>query len=200
MARKRETSSGEEADQSPEGPSGADSAELADAEDGPDRPRRTVVDLDAIKDVLALMESHQLTEFELEQPEFRIRLCKGGRANAVAGAPPLTPHPPAHEPHPAAPAAAAATETEGATPVTSPMVGTMYRAPSPDAKSFVEVGDHVTEDTVVCLIEAMKVMNEIKAEVEGEVVTFLVENGEPVEFGQPILLVRLAAKPAANRT
>jgi acetyl-CoA carboxylase biotin carboxyl carrier protein len=70
------------------------------------------------------------------------------------------------------------------------MVGTFYRAPGPDAAPFVEVGDRITKSTVVCIVEAMKVMNEIKAEADGEILEILVQNGEPVEFGQPLFLVR----------
>jgi len=79
---------------------------------------------------------------------------------------------------------------EGALEIKSPMVGTFYRAPSPDADPFVQVGDRVDAETTVCIIEAMKVMNEIKAETEGEIVKVLAENGEPIEFGQPLFLVK----------
>ena len=85
--------------------------------------------------------------------------------------------------------AAAAAEEPGTEAVTSPMVGTFYRAPKPDADHFVELDDEVEEDSVLCIIEAMKVMNEIKAEHKGQVVKILVENGEPVEYGQPLFLI-----------
>ena len=84
---------------------------------------------------------------------------------------------------------------ENTVEITSPMVGTLFRAPSPDVEVFVNEGDTVTADTVVCIIEAMKVMNEIKAEVEGEVVRILIENGESVEYGQPIMVVRPSSSP-----
>jgi len=97
---------------------------------------------------------------------------------------------------PAAPAAAPAGEPAPAAPAgptfDSPMVGTFYRSPSPDAGPFVSVGERVTAETVVCIIEAMKVMNEIQAEFPGEILEVLVENGEPVEFGQPLFLVKKA--------
>ena len=89
----------------------------------------------------------------------------------------------------AAPAEDAAAEPEGKV-ITSPMVGTFYRTPSPDADPFIRVGDRVEEDTIVCILEAMKVMNEIPAEAVGEIAEVLVENGEPVEFGQPLFLLR----------
>src|SRR5205823_1945740 len=88
-----------------------------------------------------------------------------------------------------APAPAAAKEARGLE-IPSPMVGTFYRSPSADASPYVEVGDKIGKDTPVCIVEAMKVMNEIKAEVEGEILEILVQNGEPVEFGQPLFLVR----------
>ncbi|MEM7014754.1 MAG: acetyl-CoA carboxylase biotin carboxyl carrier protein, partial [Verrucomicrobiota bacterium] len=75
-------------------------------------------------------------------------------------------------------------------PITSPLVGTFYRSPSPEASSFVEVGSHIDVDQVLCIVEAMKVMNEIKSDVAGEVLEVLVENGEPVEYGQPLFLVK----------
>jgi len=83
-----------------------------------------------------------------------------------------------------------APESEETVEIASPMVGTFYRAPTPDADPFVNVGDRVAPDQVVCIIEAMKVMNEIKAEAEGEVVRVLVENGESVEYGQPLMVIR----------
>ena len=135
------------------------------------------------------MEARHLDEIEVEQGETRIRLRKGGA-------------PPVAVPIAAAPAAAAnpqavpaASEAEKAAEanlvkITSPMVGTFYRAASPDAEPFINEGDHVTPDQVICIIEAMKVMNEIKAEREGDVVSILIENGESVEFGQPMVTIR----------
>jgi len=162
------------------------------------RPKESPVDLDTLKEFLALMESHQLSEFEIEHEDFHVRFCKGGGGENLAGVR-VIPHaalPAEPIPKPEPTAAQTPSDQEGTTQVKSPMVGTLYRAPAPDAQPFISVGDHVNEDTVVCIIEAMKVMNEIKAEVEGEVVAFLVENGEPVEFGQPIMLVRPAGGSA----
>jgi acetyl-CoA carboxylase biotin carboxyl carrier protein len=93
-------------------------------------------------------------------------------------------------PAPAANPAGAPAKAQDTVEIKSPMVGTFYRAAAPEADPFVTIGQEVTEDTTVCIIEAMKVMNEIKAEVRGEVVAVLVENGEPVEFGQPLILLK----------
>jgi acetyl-CoA carboxylase biotin carboxyl carrier protein len=100
---------------------------------------------------------------------------------------------PAAAPAPAVPAAPEApAEDEGHARITSPMVGTFYRSPTPEADAFAKVGDVIDEDTVVCVIEAMKVMNEIKAEVRGTIREVLIENATPVEFGEPLFLVELS--------
>jgi acetyl-CoA carboxylase biotin carboxyl carrier protein len=93
-------------------------------------------------------------------------------------------------PHPGAQAEAEAAADAGLHKITSPIVGTYYQSPSPDAPSFVKVGDKVSPDTVVCIIEAMKLMNEIQAEISGEVVKIYVENGQPVEFGEPLFAIK----------
>jgi acetyl-CoA carboxylase biotin carboxyl carrier protein len=161
------------------------------------------MDLKEVERVLELMKEHDLVEVELEDTEAgtRMRLRKAGPETnshpvlTPALALPATQVEPATVPSPvpAAPAVAEAQADEdraNLTEVPSPMVGTYYRASSPDAEPFVEVGDKIEAETVVCIIEAMKVMNEIKAEVAGEIVEILVQNGEAVEFGQPIFLVR----------
>jgi acetyl-CoA carboxylase biotin carboxyl carrier protein len=154
--------------------------------------------LDRIKDLLELMKANDLTELELKEKGFSIRLVKGtpgapaGPATVVvSGGAPAThaPVPPPAETLPSAGGAAAEAAAEGLREITSPIVGTFYRAPSPDADPFVEVGTRVEPDTTICIIEAMKVMNEVKAEIAGVVQKVLLENGQPVEFGQPILLV-----------
>jgi acetyl-CoA carboxylase biotin carboxyl carrier protein len=149
------------------------------------------MDLQEVLKLLELMEKHGLDEIEVEQGGVRVRLKKGGPAPVTA--PILAAPVPVMAPA-AAPAAPApekpADKDQDLVKITSPMVGTFYRAPSPDADPFVNEGDHVAHDQVVCIIEAMKVMNEIKSEVEGEVVGILVENGESVEFGQPMITVR----------
>ena len=161
--------------------------------------RKSSTDLSIVKEVLDLMESHQLSEIEVSMKGFHVRLAKGGGDKTIATVPVLAHHPaPAPAPHAApSPVPAGSAEEEGTVSIKSPMVGTLYRSAAPDADPFVSVGDHLTEDTVICIIEAMKVMNEIKAETEGEIVAFLVENGEPLEFGQPILLVRPSKEAGA---
>jgi acetyl-CoA carboxylase biotin carboxyl carrier protein len=149
-------------------------------------------DLKEIKAIIDLMKKHDLSVFEIEKEGFRLKLEKGPSAHAAATVPPTTAGPPE--------AVAAAPETAAAAPkaiesvplkdIVSPMVGTFYRSASPDVPPFVDVGKTVTEETVVCIIEAMKVMNEIKAETSGIIAEVLVENGKPVQFGQVLFRVR----------
>jgi acetyl-CoA carboxylase biotin carboxyl carrier protein len=152
------------------------------------------VDIKDIKAIIDLMKKNSITEFELERQDSKIRLKRGLNGGmpvvqydepAGSGLP-LAPSSVAMLPAPAAAPAAATGEIE----VKSPMIGTFYRAPSPEAASYVEIGTEIGPETVVCIIEAMKVMNEIKAEVRGVIVQVLVENAKPVEFGQPLFKVR----------
>jgi acetyl-CoA carboxylase biotin carboxyl carrier protein len=156
------------------------------------------VDLKDIKAIIDLMRKNALSEFELERQDFKIKLKRGVTGPMVPMEDPLPatypmPAPPAGASGlPAAPgsAGAAAPPAPALLEIKSPMIGTFYRAPSPDAADYVEIGTEVTPETVVCLIEAMKVMNEIKAEVKGVVTHILVENAKPVEFGQPLFRIR----------
>ena len=142
------------------------------------------MDLRKIKSLVELMNENALAEVDLEEEGMKVRLKKFG-AGSPAGA--VSPAPvPAALPEAPRPAA----EKPGHL-VTSPMVGTFYRAPGPEAKPFIEPGGRVGKDTVVCIIEAMKVMNEIKAECEGVVEEVLAQNGQAVEFGQPLFRVRV---------
>lgn len=153
------------------------------------------MDIKDIKAIIDLMKKNSVTEFELEKEEFKIRLKRGNASGssvmyedtqAIGYAPqPLLAAPAVGAP---APAPVVSTDQE----IKSPMIGTFYRAPSPESTSYVEVGTEVNPDTVVCIIEAMKVMNEIKAEVKGVITQIVVENGKPVEFGQPLFKVRPA--------
>jgi len=156
------------------------------------------VDLKDIKAIIDLMKKNSVSEFELEKQEFKIRLKRGGNGGPVTiyeDTPVVTY---AQPPALAAAAAAPAPATIPAPPanpdveIKSPMIGTFYRAPSPESGAYVEIGAEVNPETVVCIIEAMKVMNEIKAEVKGVVTQVLVENAKPVEFGQPLFKVRPA--------
>ena len=147
--------------------------------------RTPVVDLKDIKAIIDLMKKNDLSVFEMEKDGFRLKLCKGLGDQPIvmsSSAPAVTNGPTA--------AAGAATETSSLKDVVSPMVGTFYRAASPDASPFVDVGTQVNEDTVVCIIEAMKVMNEIKAETSGVIAEVVAENGKPVQFGQALFRVR----------
>jgi len=153
------------------------------------------IDVDMIRQLLELMSQHDLAELEIEQQDLAVRLRKSASATAPAAplAPIVMPAVVAAPMGMAAPAAAAApapAPPEKLPAITSPMVGTYYAASSPDAEPYVKVGDHVSEDTVVCIIEAMKVFNEIRAEVSGTIEKILVRNSQPVEFGQALLAVR----------
>jgi len=142
------------------------------------------MDLKDIKALIDLMQKNGLTAFEMEKDGFRISLAKETAFAPAVGY--------AHAPVAAAPAAAAPAAAEAAVPapsgkeIPSPMVGTFYLSPSPESPPFVKVGQKVTPDTVVAIIEAMKVMNEIKAEVSGKVTEVAAENGQPVQFGQAL--------------
>ncbi|MCG3134393.1 MAG: Biotin carboxyl carrier protein of acetyl-CoA carboxylase [Planctomycetes bacterium] len=157
------------------------------------------LDLREIRKLAELMEMKDLVEVEIEQEGKRVHVVRGGpRAAHGAQVPPpaamYVPQVVAPQAQSAAPAAGAAPAPAASrgTEIPSPMVGTFYRSPGPDAAPFVEVGDRISKNTVVCIVEAMKVMNEIKAETDGELVEILVQNGEPVEFGQPLFLVKPA--------
>jgi acetyl-CoA carboxylase biotin carboxyl carrier protein len=153
------------------------------------------VDLKDIKAIIDLMKKNSITEFELEQQDSKLRLKRGlnggSHANQNDDAPPaiapLVLLPAANAA--TAPVAAAVANT-GEIDIKSPMIGTFYRSPSPESASYCEIGTEVGVESVVCIIEAMKVMNEIKAEVKGVITQVLVENGKPVEFGQPLYKIR----------
>ncbi|MDO8730045.1 MAG: acetyl-CoA carboxylase biotin carboxyl carrier protein [Candidatus Omnitrophota bacterium] len=147
-----------------------------------------MINLKELKDLIALMNENQLTELEIEREGTKVRLRKGtggeegvvierlpsARSSAALTGP---------VPVPDLPAKPAGTE------IKSPMVGTFYRAPAPEAPPFVEVGQEIQVGQVLCILEAMKLMNEIKAEIKGRIVKITVENGQPVEFGQPLFIV-----------
>src|SRR5437667_4520611 len=150
-----------------------------------------ILDLKDIKAIIDLMKKNSIAEFELEREDFKIRLKRGGIPTAPQFDEALSYVPPvAVTTVGAAPIPAPHAPTNGELEIKSPMIGTFYRAPSPEAANYVEVGTEVSTDTVVCIIEAMKVMNEIKAEVKGVVTQILVENAKPVEFGQPMFKIR----------
>jgi acetyl-CoA carboxylase biotin carboxyl carrier protein len=159
------------------------------------------VDLDQVEKLLGFMTAHGLEEFEYERGGLHIRLRKGapGSPRAALSHVPEALAPPAHGParadsreaHQAAAPPALAEELHV---VKSPIVGTFYGAPSPEATPFVKPGDTVREGQVLCIVEAMKLMNEIEADASGEIAQVLAENGQPVEYGQPLFSIRLAKK------
>lgn len=159
-------------------------------------PSLITVDLKEIRKIVELMNEHGLTLFDMSKEGFHLKLRKGQDLDALRGllgslpaaAPAASAPAPAALPT-AAPAAAAAPVAEG-TALTSPMVGTFYRKPGPDSPAFVNVGDAVSEGQTLCIIEAMKVMNEIKAEKSGTISAILVEDGTPVQFGDALFRVK----------
>jgi len=149
-------------------------------------PSGDVFDVGKVRQLIELMQEHDLSELDLKQADNRVRIRRGGEVVAYSGpaVPAARTAPPTGNAAPAAPA-----EDERMLVVKSPMVGTFYRASGPDSQPFAKVGDRIGPDKTVCIIEAMKVFNEIPAGVSGQVVAILVENGSPVEFGQPLLKV-----------
>lgn len=155
------------------------------------------MDIKQIKQIIELMKRSELTEFAVEDEGFKLKIRRGGNGMPIVtqgsvSAPPFpasteTPPPAAT---PTAPAETPKEDETGITYIKSPMVGTFYAAASPESGPFAEIGAKVTENTVVCIIEAMKIMNEIQAEAKGTIVEILVENGQPVEYGQPLFKLK----------
>lgn len=180
-----------------------------------DRRERACMNLKELKELIELISEKGFAEFEIERQGFRLRISRFNEPSAQSAQPlppsltaasssPAPPSPSAAHPE-ALPLAASATDVPQAQSspqaqpraieaqlhtIKSPIVGTFYRASSPNSDPFVKIGDQVESDTVVCIIEAMKLMNEIQAEVSGEVVKIFVENGQPVEYGQPLFGIK----------
>jgi acetyl-CoA carboxylase biotin carboxyl carrier protein len=158
--------------------------------------------MDELRELIRLLRENGLAELELENEGFRVRLRREGSGEPVAhhyteapiplraAAPVPAPNPAPAPSHPGAQATTAASQDQDLHIIPSPIVGTFYRSPSPTADAFVKIGSNVEPDSVVCIIEAMKLMNEIQAETTGEVVKIYVENGQPVEYGQPLFGIR----------
>ena len=150
------------------------------------------VNMDELRELIALLRENGLAELELEREDFRVRLRREGGSNSSDNSQPA----PAPAPTATASSTAATNPSPSAPPqqdlhvIPSPIVGTFYRSPSPSAEPFVKIGSNVEPETVVCIIEAMKLMNEIQAEATGEVVKIYVENGQPVEYGQPLFGIK----------
>jgi acetyl-CoA carboxylase biotin carboxyl carrier protein len=156
------------------------------------------LEFDDIERILELVKQHELAEFELERDGLKLRIRKSGPIAAPPPAPvaaPVTPTLPAPMPSPLLPPASLPETVEEESPlelvvVKSPIVGTFYRCPEPGAPSFVEVGERVKKDQVLCIIEAMKLMNEITSEYEGEIISAYVENGKPVQYGERLFAIK----------
>ena len=153
--------------------------------------------IDEIKQIVKLMSGSNLTEFEIEEDGLKLKICRGDKNKSEFSQIPMQvmAAPQAAAPTSPAPAAfpsnnAVAEEDANAIYIKSPMVGTFYKSPSPENPAFVDKGDSVDSETIVCIIEAMKVMNEIKSDVSGKVVEVLVENGAAIEFGQPLFKLK----------
>lgn len=142
-----------------------------------------IFDVKKVRKLIELMKEHDLSELDLKQADNRVRIRRGGEvvAYSAPAAPVARPAAPAGGGEPAAP--------DRSVVIKSPMVGTFYKASGPDSPAFVKVGDRIGPEKTVCIVEAMKVFNEIPAGVSGQVVAILVENGAPVEFGQPLIKV-----------
>ncbi len=151
-----------------------------------------------LRQILQALVEHGVSELTLETPDYKLTVRRGGEVQMVAVpqvAAPVPAQAPAPVPAPApapapAPEAPKADECPGCVEIRAPIVGTFYRAPAPDAPPYVKEGDRVEKGQVLCIIEAMKLMNEIESEVSGIVKRILVENGEPVEYGQPLFLIQ----------
>ena len=164
------------------------------------------INMEELRELIGLITNNALTDFELQREGFHVKIGRNlfPEQTVPPAMPPVADHhaipaatpgpvqsvPHATPPHPGAHAEEAASEDQGLHLITSPIVGTFYRAPSPTAESFVRIGSNVEPETVVCIIEAMKLMNEIQAETSGEVVKIYVENGQAVEYGQPLFGIR----------
>jgi len=156
-------------------------------------------DIADLKQLIEFLKEHQVAEFDLDRGDLKIRLKFNQAAGSPAGlgdlarilaSAPAAAAPVAQAPAPAASAAPAADPNEGLHIVKSPIVGTFYGSPSPGAAAFVSPGDHVDKGQVICIVEAMKLMNEIESDSAGEIVKCFVTNGQPIEFGQPLFSVR----------
>ena len=166
------------------------------------------MNLREVKELIELVSEKEFAEFEIEHKGFRLHICRFKEPPAahsvpapliISSAVPVVPELPAPAMADAVSQPDSARSAESPSPdsgaqlhtIKSPIVGTFYRSPSPDSEPFIRIGDHVEPDTVVCIIEAMKLMNEIQAETSGEIVQIYVENGQPVEYGQPLFGIKV---------
>jgi acetyl-CoA carboxylase biotin carboxyl carrier protein len=150
------------------------------------------MELKEIKKIVEMMTANDLAEFLLEEEAFTLQLKRGASGMVQMVSAPQMMAAPAAAPAASPAAAPAVNENAGLLEIKSPMVGTFYRSPSPDSDVFVQIGQEVNKDTVVCIVEAMKVMNEIQSEVKGKIKKIMVDNATPVQFGQVLFLVEPA--------
>jgi acetyl-CoA carboxylase biotin carboxyl carrier protein len=153
------------------------------------------MDLNLIKKLIKLLESSTVTDLEIEENEFKIKIAKKVRVSSSGDQSSIIHHISSSQEQPKSELQtekkSAAEEAEkNQHIINSPIVGTFYRAPAPDADSYIQVGDVVSPGTVLCIVEAMKLMNEIESDVSGKIIKILAENGKPVEFNQPLFLIQ----------
>jgi acetyl-CoA carboxylase biotin carboxyl carrier protein len=148
-------------------------------------PNQDIFDVRRVRRFVELMKEHDLSEIDIREGDVRIRLRRGGSEPIISTSSPRA----AAAPTAAPPAEPAKVDESHVTLIKSPLVGSFYVAPNPDSPPFVKVGDHVGPETTVCIVEAMKQMNQVKAETSGKITAVLVENGEPVEFNRPLFKV-----------
>jgi acetyl-CoA carboxylase biotin carboxyl carrier protein len=151
------------------------------------------MDLNLIKKLVRIVDTSEITDLEVEENGMRVKIAKKIRSNHSQYSTSYSSEPSIHSPAVSSAAVEAKAETEVTTnlhEIRSPIVGTFYRAPAPDADSYVQVGDMVAPGTVLCIVEAMKLMNEIESDVSGKIIKILTENGKPVEYNQPLFLIQ----------
>jgi len=154
------------------------------------------MDLNLIRKLVKLVDSSEITDLEIEENGLRVKIAKKIRGLQAVTQPQILTSPPpavsnASEQNPAESAPVKEEKKENLHEIHSPIVGTFYRAPAPDADPYVQVGDNISTGSVLCIVEAMKLMNEIESDVSGKIVKILVENGKPVEYNQPLFLIQL---------
>jgi acetyl-CoA carboxylase biotin carboxyl carrier protein len=156
---------------------------------------KSSLNMTELRELAELINEHGFTDFEFENENIRVRLSKMTAAPIMQTVQPVAAAPIASAPQTTSAVTTETSELPASTEedlfkITSPIVGTFYRSPSPDKEAYIKEGDKVSDNTTVCIVEAMKLMNEIQAEVSGEVVKIYVENGQPVEYGQPLFGIR----------
>jgi acetyl-CoA carboxylase biotin carboxyl carrier protein len=153
------------------------------------KPNQDIFDIHKVRGLVELMKEHDLSEIDIREGVKRIKLRRGSDSVVTVAAPRAVAAPATAPAVSAAPAEPPKADDTHTAVITSPLVGSFYAAPNPESPAYIKVGDHVGPETTVCIVEAMKVMNQVKAEVSGKITAVLVENGEPVEFNQALFKV-----------